>query len=163
MERLSKMKRHILCFVILLSFLVVGCKSSQFAVHDNVGLLSQEEINNLEQIIKTYEESTSNEIEIIIINSLKGEKIEDYANRMHNLLKVGKLKYFNGILIVYVKQEKKVRLNVARGLINSLTNERCQYILDNYMIPRLKEAKYFLGFKETIDEIKKYAKSDWKG
>lgn len=131
-------------------------------VVDNISLLHSNERKILENILQTYEKNTTNEIVILVIDSLSKEDLNNYAKRMHNFLRVGKLKYRNGVLIVAVKKNREVIINVGDGLTSSLTNDKCGNILDNYTIPLFKKEKYFEGLEQTVAQIKKYAKNDWK-
>src|SRR5205809_6312580 len=50
-------------------------------VHDEAHILSQSTIDQLESELKSYEDSTTNQIAILTINSLDGEILEQYAIR----------------------------------------------------------------------------------
>ena len=129
---------------------------------DNADMFTTVEEQILKNILIDYEKESKNEIVVLTVVSLKGEDINEYAIKMHNKLKVGKLKYLNGILIVISKEDRKIRISIAKGLIDSLTNERSKNIIENYTIPLFKKGKYFDGLVETINQIKRYAKNDWK-
>ncbi len=157
-------RKKIILLLFSLFFLIsctVQSEHTREYVDDNIRLLHSSEKQILDDMLQTYEKNTTNEIVILIISSLNGEDINKYATRMHNLLRVGKIKYRNGVLIVVAREDRKVRISVGYGLINSLPNDKCRTILDNYTIPLFKKGQYFEGLEQTIDQIKKYAKNDW--
>jgi uncharacterized protein len=51
-------------------------------VHDEAGVLSASTIAELEQILKAERDSTSNQIAVLIIPSLQGGSIDEYAIRV---------------------------------------------------------------------------------
>ena len=55
-------------------------------IHDDAHVLKQETIDTLEQRLKVYEDSTSNQIAILTIQSLDGEVIEEYSLKPFRIL-----------------------------------------------------------------------------
>ena len=154
-----------LLIMMVILIIIVKCQKNEIekeVLIDNANLLNAKEKKILEKEILNYEKESLNEIVILTIKSLDGEDIDKYSVKMHNRLGVGKLQYLNGILIVVSKLDRKIRINVAEGLVSSLTEERCKYIINNSIVPNFKKQKYLEGLLETISQVKKYAKNDWK-
>ena len=61
-----------------------------FWVHDEANVLSEQAKNRLESILKAEEDSTSNQIAILIIPSLEGGSLEEYSLRVAEKWKMGK-------------------------------------------------------------------------
>jgi uncharacterized protein len=59
-------------------------------VHDDAHVLKQETIDQLEKRLAHYEDSTSNQIAILIISSLDGEALEDYSIKVAGKWALGK-------------------------------------------------------------------------
>ena len=51
-------------------------------VHDEAKVLKQQTIDKLEQSLKAYEDSTSNQIAILIVNTIGDETIETFGIRV---------------------------------------------------------------------------------
>lgn len=85
-------------------------------VNDNAGILSENTISLLSEKLKLYEDSTTNQVVLLTIHSLEGENIEDYSNNVFNSWKLGKADQNNGVLIVVVPDERKMRIEVGYGL-----------------------------------------------
>src|SRR5690349_15877716 len=86
-------------------------------VHDEANVLSSQTIEQLEIQLKQYEDSTSNQIAILIINSLEGEVIEEYSIRVaHDEWKLGTAKNDNGVLLLIAVDDRKMRIEAGYGL-----------------------------------------------
>ena len=76
-------------------------------VTDQTGTLSPDEIRTLTQRLQKFEDSTSNQIVVLIISTLDGAPLEDFALETATKNKVGKKETNNGILFLIVKNDKK--------------------------------------------------------
>ncbi len=85
-------------------------------VHDEAHILTQPAIDKLEQQLIAYQDSTSNEIAVLIIPSLEGDALEDYSMRVVEKWKLGKKKKDNGVLLLIVVDEHKIRIETGYGL-----------------------------------------------
>ena len=82
-------------------------------VHDDAKVLKQETAEILEKQLKAYEDSTSNQVAILIVQSLDGEVIEDYSIRVVEKWKLGTKKNDNGVLILVAIDDHKMRIEVG--------------------------------------------------
>src|SRR5688572_19034842 len=70
-------------------------------IHDEAHILSPHTVEQLEVQLRQYEDSTSNQIAILIIPSLEGDAIEEYSLRVaHDKWKLGQGKNDNGVLLL---------------------------------------------------------------
>ena len=79
-------------------------------ISDFTNTLSFQEWQSLEQLLKEYEDSTSTQIVVLMINSLQDENIEEYANKTFELNNIGQVKKNNGVLLVIAKDDRKLRI-----------------------------------------------------
>ena len=159
----SAMKRNILCLFISATLLLISTVSlSQLAipplagkrVHDEAQILSPQTVQQLEQQLKLYEDSTSNQIAILIINSLEGEVLEDYSLRVaHNEWKLGQAKNDNGVLLLIAVEDRKMRIEVGYGLEGVLTDATCNQIIRNEMAPNFRRGDYDAGVILAINAM----------
>ena len=68
-------------------------------VHDEAKVLSASGAEQLEARLKAYEDSTSNQIAILIVPSLDGEVLEEYSLRVAEKWKLGQKDKDNGVLL----------------------------------------------------------------
>jgi uncharacterized protein len=117
-------------------------------VNDYAQILSEQARQNLGEKLKAHEERTTNQVVVLTVPSLQGESIEDYANEVFNEWKLGQQDQDNGILIVVVPDERKMRIEVGYGLEPELTDAQASRIIRDVMAPRFREGDYDGGITE---------------
>lgn len=117
-------------------------------VNDNAQILSESARILLSEKLKEHEERTTNQVVVLTIPSLEGESIEDYSNKVFNEWKLGQKDKDNGILIVVVPNEKRMRIEVGYGLEGSMTDLMASRIIREIMTPRFREGDFDGGITE---------------
>ena len=82
-------------------------------VNDFTNTLSPGQQNELEQKLVAYDDSTSNQIAVVIINSLQDYQdypLEEFSLGILRKWGVGNKKNNNGIVILVAKNDRKVRI-----------------------------------------------------
>ena len=77
----------------------------------------------------------------------------DYSLDLGNYWKVGAQHSNKGILLVFGKQIREIRIQVGYGLENKLTNRETKKIIDKIIIPEFKKGDFYAGIKNGIIEI----------
>ena len=95
--------------------------NKQTSVYDYSKLLSSSEARRLEQKLLRYSDSTSTQIVLIIINSLKGEDINYLAANWAEKWKIGQKGKDNGVVLMMSKDDRKVAIQTGRGIEASLS------------------------------------------
>lgn len=117
-------------------------------VNDYAGILSAQASTSLSAQLKAHEDLTSNQVVVLTLPSLEGESIEDFSNRVFNAWKLGQQGQDNGILIVVVPDERKMRIEVGYGLEASMPDIYASRIIREIMTPRFREGDYDGGISE---------------
>jgi uncharacterized protein len=117
-------------------------------VNDNAQILSENARKSLSEKLKDHEDKTTDQIAILTISSLEGESIEDYANNVFNEWKLGQKGKDNGILIVVVPGERKMRIEVGYGLESVIPDVLAGRIIRNIMAPKFREGDYDGGITD---------------
>jgi uncharacterized protein len=131
-------------------------------VVDAAGILSATEIANLEQKLVAFDDSSSNQIAVVIIPSLEGYSIDEYANKLFRAWGIGDAKKNNGILLLIAQAEKKIRIEVGYGLEGAITDIQSKSIIDNDLQPAFRKKAYYDGINAAIDNISKAAVGEYK-
>lgn len=146
------MKNTLILLIVFLSIVVTTSSLAQIAVppltdhiNDYAGILSKQTREQLEKELQQHEDSTSNQIVILTIASLKGESIEEAANRIFNTWQLGQKEKNNGVLVLIAPDDRKMRIEVGYGLEVTLTDAHCNRIINNEMKPYFKYKKYDEG------------------
>ena len=122
-------------------------------VHDDAHVLKQETIDGLEKQLKAYEDSTSNQIAILTVQSLDGEVLEEYSLKVAEGWKLGQKEKDNGVLLLIAVDDHKMRIEVGHGLEGVLTDAHCNRIIRNELTPNFRNSDYDAGVIAAIDAM----------
>jgi uncharacterized protein len=125
----------------------------QARVTDLAGLLTPEEISGLEEKLKRFEASDSTQIAVLIMPSLEGEVLEDFAGRVAEAWRLGQKGRDNGILLFIAMRERQVRIEVGYGLEGNLTDARSRRIIENEIVPNFRRQQYYQGVEACTEAI----------
>jgi len=117
-------------------------------VIDNAGILSAETRRVLAEKLKAHEDMTGNQVAVLTIPTLDGEGIEEYAVRVFEAWKLGRKGKDNGVLVVVVPGDRRMRIEVGYGLEGALTDLVAGRIIENVMAPRFRKGDYDGGIAE---------------
>ncbi|NWF50673.1 MAG: TPM domain-containing protein [Ignavibacteriaceae bacterium] len=120
---------------------------------DQTATLSPDQINSLNFRLKTYEDSTSNQLVVLMIVTLEGYPIEYYSYDVAKKNKIGTEKRDNGVLFLIAKKDRKMRIEVGYGLEGVLTDAHSSSIIRNVVAPHFRKEEYFAGITAGINAI----------
>lgn len=130
-------------------------------VHDDAHVLQQSTIDQLEKNLKMYEDSTSNQIAILIVPSLDGDVLESYSIRVVEKWKLGQKGKDNGVLLLIAVDDHKMRIEVGQGLEGVLTDAQCSRIIRNEIAPAFRRSDFDGGVQAGIDGIIKSIRGEY--
>jgi len=144
--------------VLLMSSMLLGVDIPYLTgrITDNAQLLSSAVSQSLTESLKAHEDRTGNQIAILTIPTIDGESIEEYAVEVFNAWKLGQKGEDNGILIVIVPDDRRMRIEVGYGLEGTLTDGMAGQIIRTVMTPQFKNGDYDSGIAEgarTVMEV----------
>ena len=151
-----------LIFLIFISILSCGINQNKTSidfpdasgyVNDFTKTLSDNWINQTEQLVQNVEEETSCEIVVAVINSLEGYSIEEYAAGLFNEWGIGKKDKDNGVLLLVALSDRKLRIEVGYGLEGVITDLQANLIIEEVIIPRFSSNKYESGIYNGVIAI----------
>ncbi len=122
-------------------------------VNDFTNTLSFNEWKSIENALKRFEDTTSTQIVVLMVDSLRGESIEDYAVNVFQTNKIGQAKKDNGVLLVIAKGDRKTKIEVGYGLEGVLTDALCEQIIDREMIPQFQQSNFYGGIVTGVTSI----------
>jgi len=136
----------------------------QTSVYDYANVLSAEEKSQLEEKLIKYSDSTTTQIVIITIESLKGEDIGILTPKWGQTWGIGgTAKNDNGVLILLAKAERKIWISAGYGLEDRLSAGIGGEITRNIIIPEFKAGSYYKGLDKGTDAIIDVFKGKYKG
>ena len=122
-------------------------------VHDEAQVLSGQTIQQLESQLKQHEDSTSNQLAILIITSLEGDAIEEYALSVAEKWELGQKEKDNGAFLLIATDDRKMRIEVGYGLEGALTDAVCAQIIRNEMAPNFRRGDYDAGVLLAVNAM----------
>ena len=154
-------------FLWILPFAALGQRDvpalAGYRIHDEAGILSAQTVTALERSLQVFEDSTSNQIGVLIVNSLEGESIDQFGIRVADQWKLGKADKDNGVILLIALSERKMRIEVGQGLEGPLPDAICNRIIRNEMAPSFRRGDYDGGVLASVDAIRKAIKGEYKG
>jgi len=122
-------------------------------VNDDAGMISPSAKSKIEEELRAFEQSDSTQIVILTIPSLEGGNIEEFGIKVAEAWKIGQQGKDNGVLFIVSKQERKIRIEVGRGLEGKLTDLMAGRIIDQVIKPRFKQGDFDGGFLAGVSAL----------
>lgn len=134
-------------------FVVPKAPSIIYPVYDEVGMLSTQEKENINQKLIAFHDSTSVEILVAIIPTTHGEDINFAASQIGNAWKVGKKGKENGVVLLIASEDRKISIQQGRDVERYLTAAVTGQIIDYLITPSFKKGNYSQGINAAVDAI----------
>lgn len=151
------MKRWLIYFILLLQCFFAACATAApqippkptaaagIYVQDYAQVLSAEDKRRLLSIGQELDDKTTAQLTVVIVKTLDGQPIEDYALAILREWGIGSKEKNNGALIVVAVQDRRSRIEVGYGLEGLLTDGLTGRIQDQSMIPYFRKGNYAAG------------------
>lgn len=130
-------------------------------VVDYANVLLPEQRDALENKLEALDDSTSNQIAIVLVQTLNDQPIEDVAVNTFREWGIGGSKHNNGILILAAIQDRKIRIEVGYGLEGAIPDVTAQSIIDNDIAPNFREQNYYRGLNLAITSLGEAAAGEY--
>jgi uncharacterized protein len=131
-------------------------------VNDYAGMLSPEAAQKIETRLTEIEQTDSTQIVVLTIPTLEGENLEEYSMKVAEAWKIGQQGKANGAILLIAKQERKLRIEVGRGLEGTLTDLMSGRIIRNDIAPFFKAGKYSSGIENGVAAIVDVVKGEYQ-
>jgi len=122
-------------------------------VLDEAGIFSEAERDTLLQRIKELRENSDIWAAVYVAKSLQGESIEGAAVDTFEKWKLGQKGKDNGVLVLVVPSERKVRIEVGYGLEGFITDAFSRRVIDNIYKPAFRDQRFADGLMEGFDAM----------
>ncbi|GLB47676.1 TPM domain-containing protein [Neptunitalea lumnitzerae] len=127
--------------------------SKQTSVYDYADILQPREENALKNKLLRYADTTSTQIVIVTIKSLKGENIGLLTPKWAQEWGIGQKGKDNGILILLSEQDREIWISPGYEAEQKLTAGINGEIIRNYILPQFKRGDYYAGLNNGTDAI----------
>jgi uncharacterized protein len=123
-------------------------------VVDETGLLSADDKRTLEGELKALEDKSTDQLVVYVTRSLQGYPIEDFGYRLGRFWQIGQKDKDNGAILIVAPNERKVRIEVGRGLEPQLTDLLSKLIIENAVLPAFRRNDFAGGIKAGVRDIR---------
>jgi uncharacterized protein len=121
---------------------------------DEAGILSPADEQELMQTLSGLEQKSSDQIVVYTAKSLQGYPIEDFGYRLGRFWKIGQQGVNNGVVLIVAPSDRKVRIEVGRGLEPLLTDAMSKLIIQNAILPAFRRGDFPAGIKAGVRDIR---------
>jgi uncharacterized protein len=122
-------------------------------VVDEAKIISPDERDRLTGMLKAHEQATTNQIVVLTASTIGQTSIEEYAVKVFEAWKLGQKGKDNGVLVVVVPQDRKMRIEVGYGLESTLPDGAAGEIIRTWMTPAFKAGNYDKGIEDGVAAV----------
>ena len=151
----SRVKTGLLWWVLAVILLLpahaqVAVPALKTRVTDLTRSLTPNQLDTLEQLLKSLETRKGSQIAVLVVPSTQPEEIEQYAIRVAEAWKLGRKGIDDGALMLIAKDDRELRIEVGRGLEGAIPDAVANRIIDEIMVPFLKQGDLYGGIQAGI-------------
>lgn len=99
------------------------------------------------------ERRTGHQLVVVTVPSLGGEDVAAYTLRHANRWGIGRKGYDDGVVLLVAPNERRVRIEVGRGLEQTLSNHMCSTILQEQVLPRFRDGDLAAGIEAGVTSL----------
>jgi uncharacterized protein len=131
-------------------------------VVDLTNTLSPDQQQALEAKLVAYDDSTSNQIAVVLIPTTGDYEISEVAYQLGRKWGVGNKENNNGVVLLVAKNDRKVFIAPGYGLEGAIPDAIAKRIVENEIVPNFREKDFYRGIDFGVDALIKAAAGEYK-
>ena len=132
-------------------------------VNDLAGVLSPSEEEALERKLVGYNDTTSTQFAIVLLNSYNGYDPNEYSFELGNRWGIGQKGKNNGLLLTIAVKDRKYSIVSGYGLEGAIPDIITKRVGDQYFKPNFRNNNYYAGLDQATDYLAKLPAGEFKG
>lgn len=116
-------------------------------------LLDDAHQSKIDQILFDLEKQTTTEVFVVALKSIGDADMRMFATNLFQRFGLGKKSKDNGLLVLFVEDQRSVTMEVGYGLEGVLPDVVCFRIIDEIMVPIMKQGKYGEGMLSGVQRV----------
>lgn len=120
-------------------------------VNDHAEILPDDAEQRIDRKLESHEKATGQQFAVLTLHSLEGDSLEDFSIRTVEAWKLGSKEKDQGLLLLVVKDDRKVRIEVGHGLEGSITDAFSSRVIRSVLVPAFKTGDYASGVESALD------------
>jgi uncharacterized protein len=122
-------------------------------VIDQTGTLDAIQRKALDDKLAAFEQKKGSQMVFLLVPTTQPEDISSYANRVGNAWKIGRKEVGDGILLIVAKDDRKVRIEVAKTLEGAVPDLAARQVIDTAITPRFRQGDFAGGLNAAADQL----------
>lgn len=122
-------------------------------VTDLAAVLSAAEESALSTVLADFEARKGVQIAVLTVPSVKPEEIEQYSIRVVDSWRLGRSGVDDGALLIVAVEDRRVRIEVGRGLEGAITDLTAHRIIDEDILPAFRSGDYAAGIAGGVERL----------
>jgi uncharacterized protein len=122
-------------------------------VIDQTATLSAAQVAALETKLAGFEAQAGPQIVVLMVRSTAPEDIAAYAQRVADQWKIGRREVGDGLLLVVAKDDRRLRIEVAKALEGAVPDLAARQIIDRAIRPAFRADDYAGGLNAGVDQL----------
>ena len=128
----------------------VRLTDARWYVTDPSNILAPAAKDTINAILGRLEKSTGIETAVVMLPSIGENDIFDFSTSLFRKWGIGKKKSDNGLLILFVMDQHKVRFATGYGIEGTMTDAMSKRIQTQYMVPAFKRSDWNKGMVDGV-------------
>ena len=122
-------------------------------VTDLTNTLTPQQSQALDQKLRAFEQRKGSQLAVLLVPTTQPEEIEQFSIRVVEAWKLGRKGVDDGVLLLVAKDDRAVRIEVAYGLEGALPDVIADRIVEQVVVPRFREGRFYEGIDQAVDRI----------
>jgi uncharacterized protein len=122
-------------------------------VIDQTGTLDAAQTASIEAKLAALEQAKGSQVVVLMVPTTAPEDIASYANRVGNAWKIGRKAVGDGLLLIVAKDDRKVRIEVAKTLEGAIPDLMAKRVIDSAITPAFRQGNFAGGIDAAVDQI----------
>ncbi|MCW5651772.1 MAG: TPM domain-containing protein [Ramlibacter sp.] len=122
-------------------------------VIDATGTLDGSQKQALDARLAAFEQAKGSQLVFLMVPTTQPEDIASYANRVASTWKIGRKDVGDGLLLVVAKNDRKLRIEVAKALEGAVPDLAAKQIIDDALTPAFKRGDYAGGLDAAATQL----------
>lgn len=122
-------------------------------VTDLTNTLAADQVSALESKLLAFEQTKGSQIAILILPTTQPDDIAQFTIRLADAWKIGRKSVGDGVIVVVAKNDRKLRIEVGRGLEGAIPDIYAKRIIAENIAPFLKQGDMNGGLNAGVDKL----------
>ena len=122
-------------------------------VIDQTGTLSEPQRAALIGKLAALEQKTGTQMVVLLVPTTAPEDVASYAQRVADNWKIGRRDVGDGLVIIVAKDDRRVRIEVAKTLEGAIPDLAAKRIISEQISPAFKAGDYAGGLNAAVDKL----------